>query len=173
MEKNVFVGYLKCWFLSPDGQTYTWQTKPTYEYQWISVIFPVVPVIMLQETFPKLFVTAFVFLKLGSVIQFLGGVTHQFWPAHPLVSHNNGFTSMERSVQMDLAVFNQADGHLLNPDSQYVERKYLMWQQVLLSALVFRLTFTGGRAKTHTIATLLDWISKNTRTCMLLCSVGK
>lgn len=113
------------------------------------------------------------FLKLGSVIQFFWGVTHQFWPAHPLVSHNNRFTSMERSVQMDLAVFNQADGHLLNPDSQYVERKYLMWQQVLLSVLVFRLTFTGGWAKTHTIATGLDWISKNTRTCMLLCSAGK
>lgn len=113
------------------------------------------------------------FFKIRVSNSIFSGVTHQFWPAHPLVSHNNGFTSMERSVQMDLAVFNQADGHLLNPDSQYVERKYLMWQQVLLSVLVFRLTFTGDRAKTHTIATVLNWISKNTRTCMLLCSAGK
>lgn len=35
--------------------------------------------------------------------------------------------SIEGSIQMDLAVFNQAHGHLLDPDSQYMERKYLMW----------------------------------------------
>lgn len=56
-----------------------------------------------------------------------GGVTVKF----DLLSHQWVTTtapiSIERSIQMDLAVFNQAHGHLLNPDSQYVERKYLMW----------------------------------------------
>lgn len=70
-----------------------------------------------------------------------------------LLSHQwvNNSLYLHREISSNgFSLFNQAQGHLLNNDLQYVERKYLMWQQVWLSVLIFHLTFIGGQAKKHT-----------------------